>query len=234
MRIHCIQHVPFENPGAILNWSEKQGHELLVTRIFAGERLHAIETWDWLFVLGGPMSVHDENEYPWLNEEKRYIKEVIQTEKTVVGICLGAQLIAHVLGAKVFPNEQKEIGWFPIQWTQASIELPLFPNPSSESVVFHWHGETFDLPDRAQLLASSAACKNQAFIYEKSVIGLQFHLEMMQRNVQLIIEHCGEEISVAPYIQSEKEMLNAPLQLERSNMLLYGFLDQLEQQYRHS
>jgi len=229
MRILFVQHVPFENPGAIMKWAEKQGHGCFVSRLFTGEELPPMDSWDWLVILGGLMSVHDEAEYPWLVSEKRYIAEAIRKQKTVIGICLGAQLIAEVLGAKVYPNEQKEIGWFPVRWTQTGLKMPLFQSFPEETLVFHWHGETFDLPEGAKLLASSTACKNQAFVYGQSVYGFQFHLEMMQDNIQLIVENCGDEIQEGPYIQTAEEMLNASPLIEQSVVMLNEFLEQLKQ-----
>jgi GMP synthase-like glutamine amidotransferase len=227
MRIQCLQHVQFETPGAIEKWASDNGHVCSTVRLYAGHELPSVDAWDWLVILGGPMSVHDESEHPWLIEEKRYIREALDTGKTVIGICLGAQLIADVSGARVYPNEQKEIGWFPVQWTTIGQTLLPFESFPAAPVVFHWHGETFELPEGAALLASSEACRNQAFVLNGTVFGFQFHLEMMEDNVRAIVSNCGQEIIEAPYIQQADEMLGASETMAESNALLVRFLDGL-------
>ncbi|ANY67196.1 hypothetical protein BBD42_12520 [Paenibacillus sp. BIHB 4019] len=231
MRIRCFQHVAFENPGGIAYWADKHGHELEITRLFAGDELPAHESWDWLVLLGGPMSVHDEAEYPWMQAEKRYIAEAIPSGKPVIGICLGSQFIAEALGAKVYVNEQKEIGWFPLKWLHSHGAYPqddLFKAFPEAPTVFHWHGETYDLPEGARRLASSAACLNQAFVYGEAVFGFQFHLEMMENNIKLIAENCGHELVDAPYIQMADRLLNASAEREQALVLLESFLNGLE------
>ena len=229
MRILFFQHVPFENPGAILTWAEKRGHSCTVARLYAGDEPPPPDAWDWLVVMGGPMSVHDEAEHPWLKAEKRCIAEAVRDGKTVVGVCLGAQLIAEVLGGEVFPNDRKEIGWFPVEWTDAALDMPHFATALRTSTVFHWHGETFSLPPGAKLLASSEACRNQAFVYGRSVFGFQFHMEMLEDNLRLMLENCGHEIvDGEPYIQSAEAMRQgARLHLEPAVAMLNAFLDRL-------
>jgi GMP synthase-like glutamine amidotransferase len=130
-----------------------------------------------------------------------------ESEKPVLGICLGAQMIASAMGARVFPNPVKEIGWFPIHAVD-SIVGSLFSFPPSETV-FHWHGETFDLPPGAICLARSEGCDNQAFQIAKSVIGLQFHLETTPASAAQIVSHCRDELVPSRYVQTEKEILSA-------------------------
>ena len=115
LRIHYLQHVPFEGPGYIESWAMVRGHRLTSTRLYAGQRLPAAEELDWLVILGGPMNVYEENRYPWLAREKRFIGEALHGGKVVIGICLGAQLLASVLGAKVTRNPCVEIGWYPVE-----------------------------------------------------------------------------------------------------------------------
>jgi len=229
LRIRFFQHVPFENPGAILKWAESRGHECSVTRLYAGEEPPPSGNWDWLIVMGGPMSVHDEAEYPWLMAEKRCIAEAVRDGKTVVGVCLGAQLIAEVLGGEVYPNGRKEIGWFPVEWTDAALKMPHFASLARTTTVFHWHGETFSLPPGAKLLASSEACRNQAFAYGDSVFGFQFHMEMLEDNLRLMLENCGHEIAAGePFIQPAEHMLrDAERHLEPAVAALNAFLDRL-------
>lgn len=208
MRAHYLQHVSFEGLGSIEGWLQDAGYEITSTQLYKSEKLPNIEDIDFLIVMGGPMSVSDEPHHPWLVDEKAFIKEAIQTEKSVLGICLGAQLIAHVMGAKILPNPVKEIGWFPITAiTPQQKTAFLFPKKTE---AFHWHGETFSLPNQATLLAESKACKNQAFQIGQNVIGLQFHLETTPASAQAIVQNCREELIEAEYIQSEKEILSVP------------------------
>jgi GMP synthase-like glutamine amidotransferase len=149
MRIHCLQHVPFEGPARIGDWAERRGHSLAVSHLYAGDPLPAIDRFDRLVVMGGPMGVADEAEYSWLAHEKARIEEAIAAGKSVVGICLGAQLIAEVLGARVHRNPVKEIGWFPIELTEAGRADPICDGLTGQAEVFHWHGDTFTLPSGA-------------------------------------------------------------------------------------
>ncbi len=174
------------------------------------------------------MSVHDEDDYPWLRKEKHYIAQAIEGGKTLIGICLGSQLIAECLGANVFVNEHKEIGWFNIQWfnnnDQRSTIFKSFPN---DMVAFHWHGETFDLPKGARRLASSQACLNQAFVYGAHVYGFQFHPEVMEENVRLMVENCRHELVEGDYVQNVDMLLKMDDARKEVNNLLDTFLDEL-------
>ena len=205
MRAHCFYHVPFEGLGSIQTWLETRACEISSTRFYAGDRLPERDAVDLLIVMGGPMSVNDTEEFPWLVQEKEFVRAMIAAGKPVLGVCLGAQLIAQAMGAPVYRNPVKEIGWFPIQ-AMPACDPTVFQFPR-EMDVFHWHGETFDLPDGARHLARSKGCMNQAFQWGRSVIGLQFHLEMTPASVETIIEHCRNEIIPAKYIQAEAAML---------------------------
>ena len=205
MQAHYFQHVPFEGLGSIEPWLLSNGYELSSTRFFESADLPDPAAVDFLVVMGGPMSVNDEDRFPWLVLEKQFIREIIVAGKPVLGICLGAQLIANAMGAKIFPNSVKEIGWFPIQ-SVASGNGSVFNFPPS-AIVFHWHGETFDLPAGAIQLAKSAGCENQAFQLGKRVIGLQFHLETTPHLAREIVANCRDELVPAKYIQTAEEIL---------------------------
>ncbi len=207
MRVHVFQHAPFEDLGSIRGWLNGRGAEVQYTRFFAGDTLPVLDEIDMLIAMGGPMSVNDEADHPWLKAEKQAMREAIAMDMPVLGVCLGAQLIASALGARVYPNAVKEIGWFPIQGVQGPELGFAFP---SESTVFHWHGETFDLPDGAIHLARSEACAHQAFLFKRNVMGLQFHLEMMADGLCEIVENCRRELIGGPYVQSESELLTIP------------------------
>jgi GMP synthase-like glutamine amidotransferase len=199
--------VPFEGLGSIEPWLKAGGYEITNTRFFESPELPALKTIDLLVVMGGPMSVNDEDKFPWLAAEKQFIREAINKGKPVLGICLGAQLIASALGARVYPNCVKEIGWFPI-YGMSTNDGALFSFPPSINA-FHWHGETLDLPEGAVRLAKSAVCENQAFQLGRSVIGLQFHLETTPQAAVDIVSHCRDELITSSYIQEEKEILSA-------------------------
>jgi GMP synthase-like glutamine amidotransferase len=208
LRVHCLQHVPFEGPGSMAPWLAAAGHHLTVTRLDLGAPLPAPEAVDLLLVLGGPMSVNDEQALPWLVAEKALLRACVQAGKPVLGICLGAQLIASALGARVYRNPVKEIGWFPVRGV-ATPDSATFRFPP-EMVAFHWHGETFDLPAGALRLAASDGCANQAFQLGRTVIGLQFHLETTPESARELVAHCGDELVTAPYVQSAETILAAP------------------------
>ncbi len=227
MQIHYLQHVPFEGPASIEQWAKTNGHASSATKFYAGEPLPQMHAIDWLIVMGGPMNIGDDHRYPWLIEEKKFIEQAIKNKKTVIGVCLGAQLIAHVLGARVTPNQYREIGWFPIQLTQEAQASALINFLPKELTVFHWHGDTFELPVGAIHLAQSTACDNQAFIYDEKVLAMQFHLEVRKENVQTIINHCAAELTEGKYIQKPETMLSQENNFRKINRAMDGILDKL-------
>jgi GMP synthase-like glutamine amidotransferase len=226
MRAHYLQHVPFEGLVAIEPWLSARGFEITGTSLYETSRLPGLDDFDWLIIMGGPMSVHDESDHPWLGSEKRLIADAVAASKVVLGVCLGAQLIAAALGAKVVPNPEREIGWFPIA------PVPGPPTPFAAIVagpldVFHWHGQTFDLPRGAVHLARSAACEHQAFWIPPRVLGLQFHLEVTGRSVSRLVDACPADLRPGPFVQSPGEMLRDPTRFARINDVLATTLDHL-------
>jgi GMP synthase (glutamine-hydrolysing) len=218
MNIHWLQHVPFEGLGSIEGWAKSRGHQVRATRLYREERLPAIRELDWLVVMGGPMSVYEEQRYPWLVKEKRLIEEAIQAGKAVIGICLGAQLIAHVLGARVYAGRHKEIGWFPVFMSEEARKTKIFRDFPPEMEVFHWHGDTFDLPPGCVRVAGSSACPNQAFVFEERVVGLQFHLEMTREGAEDLISNCGNEVvEGGPFTQGVEAILACDARFLRIN-----------------
>jgi GMP synthase-like glutamine amidotransferase len=204
MKVHVLQHVPFEGLGSIRFWLEERDAQVGYTRCFANDPFPSLEDIDLLIALGGPMGVNDETELPWLRAEKQVVRDAVAKDTAVLGVCLGAQLIASALGSRVYPNPVKEIGWFPIQAVTAEEYAFHFP---SECLVFHWHGETFDIPKGAARLAKSGPCANQAFQLKRNVIGLQFHLETTPDSAHSILENCRGELTPGPYVQTERELL---------------------------
>ena len=216
LRIHYFQHVPHEGLGSINEWISSNGHSLTSTKFFEDPRLPGVNDIDWLIIMGGPMNVNEEEHYPWLSDEKRFIKQAIDAGKTVLGICLGSQLVSAALDAGVYKNKENEIGWFEVELTPSAQSGELFSGMGKSLKPFHWHGDTFDLPDGAVHLASSAICRNQAFIFGSKVLGLQFHLEITPGLLLQMTEAGRNELTAGKYIQSEEEILNN-MQLIKSN-----------------
>ena len=228
MRIQCLKHVTFEGPAGIADWAEAQGHLITLTPLYEGVPVPDLDAFDWLVVMGGPMGVGDESVHPWLAPEKALIGRAIAAAKTVLGVCLGAQLIAEALGARVYPNPEKEIGWMPVELTESGRASPLTGFLPASLDVFHWHGDTFDLPPGAVRLVRSGPCANQAFVHGGRVLGLQFHLESTPASVADILAHCAQDIVPAPYVQTAERMLAAtPEDYGRINGALFGILDRL-------
>jgi GMP synthase-like glutamine amidotransferase len=228
MRAHYLQHVPFEGLGSIENWLHRAGHRITGTEFFRPFVLPKVDVIDLLVVMGGPMGVDDEAAFPWLAPEKAFIREAVESGKPVLGICLGAQLIARSMGAAVHANPEKEIGWFPIQGVEPN-EVGLFGFPASLEV-FHWHGDTFEMPSGATLLARSEGCRHQAFQLGDSVIGLQFHLETTADSARQIVANCRDELIPARYVQTESQILSATSERYASiNRLMGDVLTYLQQ-----
>jgi GMP synthase-like glutamine amidotransferase len=230
MRAHCLQHVPFEDMAAISGWLEKNNFEISYTRFYEDAGLPDVFEIDWVIVMGGPMSVNDTKQYPWLKAEKDFISECIAMNKTIIGICLGSQLIANSLGCKVYPNTQKEIGWYPLTKNK-KVNIDLFDALPEKLTVFHWHGETFDLPEEAMLIASSEACVNQIFTIYPNVIGFQCHFETNDETLKDLSEECEPELkATGKYIQNAQEMKEGLKTYALSmHKVLYSILDKMLQ-----
>ena len=223
--IHWLQHVPFEGLGSMETWFSEQGHNLFCTRLWAGDTLPASDSFDALIVMGGPMGIYDHDEYPWLIDEKEFLSQVVGLGIPILGICLGAQLLADVLGAKVSANPVKEIGWFSVDRNEDIPEFlkSVFPE---EMTVFHWHGDTFGIPDNAVSLYSSKACEHQAFLFKDQVLGLQFHLETTRESATALIDNCRAELVQNPWIMTEKEMLSNEQSFDEINAFMFSLIEQ--------
>jgi GMP synthase (glutamine-hydrolysing) len=227
LRIHYFQHVIHEGLGSIEEWVITNGHSLNATKFYEDPGLPEISDLDWLIVMGGPMNVDDEELFPWLSDEKKFIREVIDAGKIVLGICLGSQLVSAALGARVYRNNEKEIGWFDIELTPAAQSGKLFFDMGRRMKVFHWHGDTFDLPQDAIHLAFSDGCKNQAYSYNDKVLALQFHLEPTLELLLQMIASGRNELSSGKYVQTEKQLLEYKQLLEPNRNLLFKLLTRL-------
>lgn len=227
VKIHYFQHVEYEDLGSIADWAKQRHHPVSATRWHCGDTPPHLDEVDLLIIMGGPMNIYEDNLYPWLAAEKRFIAAAIAAGKRVLGVCLGAQLIADVMGAKVTANAFKEIGWFPVHKSTGA-NGPFAAALPESFTAFHWHGDTFNLPPGATRLAHSVACENQAFSVDDQILGLQFHLEVAPINVQTWAEQGSHELVEAPYIQSPGAMLADPEQFKQLNQLMQKLLDQFD------
>jgi len=226
MKIHYLQHVPFEDLANIWMWASEKKHIITSTKLYMDEKLPEVNSFDWLIAMGGPMNIYEEEKYPWLAEEKEFIKEAIESRKFVLGICLGAQLVADVLGGKVKENSYKEIGWLPVKKISGGSDfLKSLPD---EFTAFHWHGDTFDIPPAAERLAETKGCANQAFEYGENVLALQFHLESSQASIEHLIENCAEDMTEGMYVQTQDEILSAKGYLTQAKTHMESMLDSIE------
>lgn len=227
MRIRCLRHVPFEDAGAIEEWAVHRGFPLCYTCLDENEGLPQPDSFDLLVVLGGPMNVYEEKTYSWLAEEKTFLRCAIQTGKKMLGICLGAQLLADVLGGKVSANPFKEIGWHPVSLSRTAEQSPfllrVFPKRFS---AFQWHGDTFHIPPGGLHWAESSACRNQAFQYGRNVIGIQFHLEYTRKSIEKMLYYCSDEIVDSPFIQKPDIIRKGYESIPQMNAMLFRFLDE--------
>lgn len=226
MKIHLFQHVLYEGPAAVGDWAASRNHELAVTKMFEMPRLPDINDVDMLILMGGPMGVYDEDRYGWLKAEKAFLKTYLKGKGRAVGVCLGAQLIAEALGARVYPHTEKEIGWYPVEWNPAFQEHANLAFLSESPNVLHWHGDTFDLPEKAQNVGLSAACGRQGFWVDDHILALQFHLEMTPDSLQKLIANSADELSRGGlYVQKREQMMNSGQPFDECNKILFRLLD---------
>lgn len=225
MNIHFLQHAAGEGPGEIANWATAHDHRLSGTHWYRGDAVPDTGEIDFLVITGGGMNIYQHRHHPWLVPEKALIGEVIAQGKPVLGVCLGAQLIADVMGAKVYQNPEFEIGWFPIRTLETARKHPLFAHFPEEFTALHWHGDTFDLPPGATLLASTDACAHQAFICEEKVVGLQFHIEVRPEDVRYFVQGETEPLPEGRYVQSFEQILAGDSYIPTVHRLLTDVLD---------
>jgi GMP synthase-like glutamine amidotransferase len=207
MNVQVLQHASFEGIGNMDKWLAARGANVQHSYLFSESRLPRPKGLHLVIAMGGPMSVNDEAQFPWLSAEKSFLREAIDLGVPILGVCLGAQLIANVLGAAVYRNATKEIGWFPLDAVDGTQEAFRFPG---KFAAFHWHGETFDLPAGAVHLARTQACVNQAFQVGRRIIGLQFHLEVTDAGVREMVAHGEREIARSGAFVQTREVICTP------------------------
>ena len=224
MNIAVLQHAAFEGPGEIGLWAKQHGHPVSVHHLYRGDPLPSPDAFDFLVVMGGEMNIYQYRDWPWLKPESVFIKSALAQSKRIVGICLGAQLIADALGTYVVQNAEHELGWLPITWTDES--RTAFPSLPAASTVLHWHGDTFGLPAGATRLAASDACPEQGFLIRNKCLGLQFHLEVDPDLVKEFVDGQGEW-PTGPYVQTRETILTkAASYCDQNRQLLHSLLDE--------
>lgn len=225
MRLLLLKHFSFDDASVILTCAQDRGCAAEWFEPPSGQPFPPLESFDLLVVLGGPMSVTEEDRHPWLVTEKAFLREAIERGKRVLGICLGAQMLAEALGGRVYRNGEKEIGWHPVRRTEA--RHPLLDGLPELFWSFHWHGDTFDLPEGAVHLASSGACRNQAFAWGDRLLGLQFHLETTPECMKTMTERWAGELVPARWIEPAGAMLAKTARCADSAAYLRRMLDRI-------
>jgi GMP synthase (glutamine-hydrolysing) len=222
-KISVFQHAASEGPGEIGAWAERAGHAVQVHHLYRGDRLPAADSFDLLVVMGGEMNIYQYRDYPWLKPERQLIAAALAGGRRVVGICLGAQLAADALGARVAQNPEHELGWFPVDFSDEG--RALYPELPASASVLHWHGDTFELPPGATRLASSPACPEQGYVVPGKCLGLQFHLEVDPPLVKQFVAGQGGWPS-GPWVQKPEAILGeAAAHCETNKRFLCAMLD---------
>lgn len=229
MVVHVLQHVSFEGPGRIEEWAFRRGIKLKIIHMYHGDSVPAAKDVQFLIVMGGPMSVHDVDLYPWLQAEKALLRHLLTKTRTpVLGICLGAQMLAEALGQRVYPADVYELGWHEVQLTpEAAQDRVQWP---SRLTPLHWHGETFDLPPAATLLASTPHVRNQAFRWQERALGLQFHLEATPQSALAMSTECPGDLERSVWPTTREAITQCATQSAATASLLFALLDDLADQ----
>jgi GMP synthase (glutamine-hydrolysing) len=205
MNVLIVKHVDNEGPGLIEPCLKRENITYRVLSIEKEGSFPKVDDWSHIVLLGGPMNVYEENRYPFLKKEDLFIKESIQRGRNLLGICLGAQLIAKALGARVIKAPVKEIGWYDASLTEDGSKTPLFSQFPATFSVFQWHEDTFEIPHLGKLMATATSVPNQAFCYGRNTYGLQFHLEVTEAMIREWLEADQQELnrSVFPHFSKD-------------------------------
>lgn len=223
MRVSALMHAPFETLGAIQTWLGKKGYKIVETHTYRGDRTPALESFDWLIVMGGPQNLKQLEQYSYLQEEIRLIKQALQNGKPVLGICLGAQLIAESLGAKTEASPEKEIGVFGLQLTGAGYADPIMQHFPDQFPATHWHSDMPGIPAGAAILATSQGCPRQIIRFKTNVYGLQCHFELTSNDIYEMVKHDQNDLIPNLYVQTKEELLN--YNYANINQQMFLFLD---------
>jgi GMP synthase (glutamine-hydrolysing) len=227
MHIHYFQHNHFEDLGYIGEWAESHNFTTSVTRFDIKPEFPSFEDFDWLVVMGGAMGIYDSDQYPWILAEIGFIKEAIDSGKIVIGICLGSQMIASALGARVYKNSEPEMGFWPIKFLEAAQQDNVFRHFPAKLDVMHFNFDTFTLPEGAVAMAGSSVTPVQAFRYGLNVFAFQFHSELTQSNLPIFINELAPEIVHGALVQDPSEMLQKIEYCRLNNEVLSEVLDEI-------
>lgn len=227
MHIHYLQHDHFENLGYIGDWAAIHDFSTSVTRFDLNEELPLDANFDWLVVLGGKMSVNDNEKFPWIDAEIEFIKQSIHSGKIVIGVCLGSQLVASALGASVFKNVEPEMGFLPVTFLPSAARDRVFRHFPSTLTVMHVHFDTFNLPEDATSMASSEITPCQAFRYGRNVFAFQFHFEVSPQNIAGFIKEIEPELVNGKYTQSADQMLKLSGCCYENNLIFSKVLNEI-------
>jgi|WetSurMetagenome_2_1015567.scaffolds.fasta_scaffold248820_1 GMP synthase-like glutamine amidotransferase len=228
LRLHYLQHEPEVPPAHIVTYARTRGWNTSRTALYEGEKLPDLADFDLLVILGGTMNVYESDKHMWLPPEKEFIARCIGAGKKILGLCLGGQLLADCLGGKVAKNHDKEIGWHRLKLTGNAATQPFLNGFPDRLSTFQWHEDTFAIPDGAVRFAESKCCANQGFIYGDRVIALQFHLEVDEESIGLMLETFDEPAGESPYVQTAREIKALTKRyIADSNRALETMLDNL-------
>ena len=222
LRIAILEHGPTEGAAKIYDWAHERDFQTRTVRLDAGDPFPSLESFEMLVVMGGGMNIYQYRDYPWLKPERELMQAAIAVGKPILGVCLGAQLLADALGARVHQNPEKEIGWLPVRMLETSGPFARFPR---EITVFHWHGDTFEIPAGARRIAENQGCANQGFIHGDRLVGLQFHIEVTPDAVADFIRGGDSEMVPAHFVQSPSEILERQPDLTEMHRGLWHLLD---------
>jgi GMP synthase (glutamine-hydrolysing) len=226
MQILCISHANFEKLGHIETWAKKNNHVIRKVNPYRGETLPKIDNFDFIVIMGGPQSPMKIEKAPYLLDEIELIKKAIKQEKCILGICLGAQLVAEALGAKTEPSPHREVGMYLVELLDGANNDPVFSHFPNKFEAMHWHDDMPGLPQEAVLLARSEGCPRQAFRYGDRIYGLQFHFEMTESLLKGMVENClADLIENGKYVRPVKEILETDC--SEINLKLESVLDYL-------
>jgi len=228
VRIQVFQHVAYEGAGTLAEWAEHRGHSLAFTQWHLGDPAPAFDSFDFLVILGGPMNVGEEAAYPWLRAEKAFLDAILAADRPVLGICLGAQLLAERLGGAVVRNAWREIGWHAVERPASAQMDEVFSALPQRFEAFHWHGDTFAIPPGARHGLFSEACAAQAFRV-RHCIGLQCHLEFSKASIQGLIEasKAEGESFMDRYVQQPEAFLARTDLFEQLREINFELLDRI-------
>ncbi|MFC1555491.1 type 1 glutamine amidotransferase [candidate division KSB1 bacterium] len=227
MRVHYLLHNFFVRPAEVDTWVKKNSHSVTQTLLYENDPFPGLNDFDFLIIFGGTMGVYEGENYSWMKPEKKFVEKVIKNKKAVFGICMGAQLLADVLGGKVYKNSHKEIGWHEVEMKPDAQDSSIFGNLPERFPAVHWHGDLFEVPDSCFSIASSIITPNQAFEYNKITAATQFHPEYNLFSLQESIQYSPEDVGSGPYAQTEQEILSGAHQLPAMHNILFSILDNI-------